>query len=85
MCSGVYGRFQLKMPDINWTQEITAIKQSMGVMIVMFSGFAYSILFCVFFLLLPGWKLGFAGYMGCCIAVDLILCGALYLWLRVCM
>lgn len=85
MCSGVYGRFQLKMPDINWTQEITAIKQSMGVMIVMFSGFAYSILFCVVFLLLPAWKLGFAGYMGCCIAVDLILCGALYLWLRVCM
>ena len=34
------------------------------------------------FLLLSGWKLGFTGYMGAFIGLDLVLCGVLYLWLK---
>ena len=41
-----------------------------------------SVLFCVGFLLFPGWKLGFAGYMGAFIGLNLVLCGVLYLWLK---
>ena len=48
----------------------------------MFGGWAYTILFCMGFLLLPGWKLGFAGYMGAFIGLNLVLCGVLYLWLK---
>ena len=83
LLSALFGLFMgLKMPNLNWTQEITVIKQSMGVMIAMFGGWAYTILFCVGFLLLPGWKLGFAGYMGAFIGLDLVLCGGLFLWLK---
>ena len=83
MLSALFGLFMgLKMPNLNWTQEITVIKQSMGVMIAMFGGWAYTVLFCVGFLLFPGWKLGFAGYMGAFIGLNLVLCGVLYLWLK---
>ena len=54
----------------------------MGVMIAMFGGWAYTLLFGVGFLLLSGWKLGFTGYMGAFIGLDLVLCGVLYLWLK---
>ena len=33
-------------------------------------------------LLLPGWMLGFAGYMACFIGVNVILGVCEYLWLR---
>ena len=83
MLSALFGLFMgLKMPNLNWTQEITVIKQSMGVMIAMFGGWAYTVLFCVGFLLFPGWKLGFAGYMGAFIGLNLVFCGGLYLWLK---
>ena len=83
MLSALFGLFMgLKMSNLNWTQEITVIKQSMGVMIAMFGGWAYTVLFCVGFLLFPGWKLGFAGYMGAFIGLNLVLCGVLYLWLK---
>lgn len=83
MLSALFGLFMgLKMPNLNWTQEITVIKQSMGVMIAMFGGWAYTVLFSVGFLLFPGWKLGFAGYMGAFIGLNLVLCGVLYLWLK---
>ena len=83
LLSALFGLFMgLKMPNLNWTQEITVIKQSMGVMIAMFGGWAYTLLFGVGFLLLSGWKLGFTGYMGAFIGLDLVLCGVLYLWLK---
>jgi ABC-2 type transport system permease protein len=54
MLSALFGLFMgLKMPNLNWTQEITVIKQSMGVMIAMFGGWAYTVLFCMGFLLFP--------------------------------
>lgn len=83
LLTALFGLFMgLKMPNLNWTQEITVIKQSMGVMIAMFGGWAYTILFCIGFLLLPGWKLGFTGYMGAFIGLNLVLCAKLYLWLK---
>ena len=83
LLSAVFGLFMgLKMPNLNWTQEITVIKQSMGVMIAMFGGWTYTVFFCMGFLLLPGWRLGFAGYMSAFIGLDLVLCGVLYLWLK---
>lgn len=83
LLSALFGLFMgLKMPNLNWTNEITAIKQSMNVMIAMFGGWAYTVLFCMGFLLLPGWRLGFAGYMGAFIGLNLVLCTILYLWLK---
>ena len=83
LLSALFGLFMgLKMPNLNWTNEITAIKQSMNVMIAMFGGWAYTVLFCMGFLLFPGWRLGFAGYMGAFIGLNLFLSAILYLWLK---
>ena len=32
--------------------------------------------------LLPGWRLGFAGYAACFAAANLLLCAVLHRWLR---
>lgn len=81
--SALFGLFLgLKMPNLNWTSEITPIKQSAGVMIALFSGFGYTVLLCGGYMLLNGWKLGFVGYMSLFGAVTLALCAALYFWLK---
>ena len=81
--SALFGLFLgIKMPNLNWTSEITPIKQSAGVMIALFSGFAYTALLCAGFMLLNGWKLGFVGYMSLFGAVTLALCAVLYFWLK---
>ena len=83
LLSTLFGLFLgLKMPNLNWTSEITPIKQSAGVMIALFSGFGYTVLLCVGYMLLNGWKLGFVGYMSLFGAVTLGLCGLLYFWLK---
>ena len=81
--SALFGLFLgLKMPNLNWTSEITPIKQSAGVMIALFSGFGYTVLLCSGYMLLNGWKLGFVGYMCLFGAVTLALCALLYFWLK---
>ena len=81
--SALFGLFLgLKMPNLNWTSEITPIKQSAGVMIALFSGFGYTVLLCAGYMLLNGWKLGFVGYMSLFGAVTLALCALLYFWLK---
>ena len=72
----------LMTANMTWTNEVTPIKQSAGVVFAMLSGFAYTILLCVGFMLLDGWKLGFTGYMALCGGVTLALCVLLWLWLR---
>ena len=72
----------LKMPNLNWTSEITPIKQSVGVMIALFSGFGYTVLLCAGYMLLNGWKLGFTGYMSLFGAVTFVLCALLYFWFK---
>lgn len=81
--SALFGLFLgLKMPNLNWTSEITPIKQSAGVMIALFSGFGYTVLLCAGYMLLNGWKLGFVGYMSIFGAATLALCAMLYFWLK---
>ena len=83
LLSALFGLFLgLKMPNLNWTSEITPIKQSAPVAIALFSGFGYTVLLCGGYMLLNGWKLGFVGYMSLLGAVTLALCGLLYFWLK---
>ena len=83
LLSALFGLFLgLKMPNLNWTSEITPIKQSACVMIALFGGFGYTALLCAGFMLLNGWKLGFVGYMGIFGAVTLALCTVFYFWLK---
>ena len=83
LLSALFGLFLgLKMPNLNWTSEITPIKQSASVTIALFSGFGYTALLCVGFMFLKGWKLGFVGYMALLGGVTLVLCAVLYLWLK---
>ncbi|MDD5919308.1 MAG: hypothetical protein PUD73_09510 [bacterium] len=72
----------LKMPNLNWTSEITPIKQSACVMIALFGGFMYTALLPAGFMLMNGWKLGFAGYMSSFGAATLALCAVLCFWLK---
>lgn len=83
LLSALFGLFLgLKMPNLNWTSEITPIKQSAPVTVALFSGFGYTALLCAGFMLLNGWKLGFVGYMSGFGAVTLALCAVLFLWLK---
>ena len=72
----------VKMPTLTWTNEIVLIKQGAPVMITLFGGFGYMVLLFVGFMLLPGWVLGFCGYMSCFVGANLLLSGWTYLWLR---
>ena len=72
----------VKMPTLTWTNEIMPIKQSAPVVITLFGGMGYTVLLFAGFLLLPGWMLGFIGYMVCFIGVNVILSVCNYLWLR---
>lgn len=72
----------IKMPVLTWTNEIMPIKQGAPVMITLFGGFVYMALLFVGFMLLPGWILGFGGYMSCFVGVNLFISVLAYLWLR---
>lgn len=74
--------FGVKMPTLTWTNEIMPIKQGAPVMITLFCGFGYMALLFVGFMLLPGWTLGFLGYMSCFVGANLLLSVPIYLWLR---
>lgn len=83
LLSALFGLFLgLKIPNLNWTSEITPIKQSASVTIALFSGFGYTALLCAGFMLMNGWRLGFVGYMSGFGAVTLALCAVLYVWLK---
>lgn len=71
----------LKMPNLNWTNEVTPIKQSACVMLALFGGFAYAALVAVGFMLVGRWS-GYVGYMVVCIAVTLLLCAGMLFWLK---
>ena len=72
----------LMTANLTWTNEMTPIKQSASAVFSMLGGFSYTILLCVGFMLLDGWKLGFTGYMTLFGGVTLVLCVLLWLWLR---
>ena len=72
----------VKMPVLTWTDQLMPIKQSAPVMLTLFGGMGYTILLFAGFLLLPVWRLGFAGYAACFAAANLLLCAVLHRWLR---
>ena len=72
----------VKMPTLTWTNEIMVIKQGAPVLITLFGGFGYMVLLFVGYMLLPGWMLGFCGYMSCFVIVNLFLSVWFYLWQR---
>ena len=71
----------LKMPNLNWTSEITPIKQSGGVMIAMFGGFIYVGIYCALFFMV-GHKIGAVPFLLAVGAVNLILSVLIYSWLK---
>ena len=72
----------IKMPVLTWTNEIMPIKQGAPVMITLFGGFVYMALLCAGFILLPGWILGFCGYMSCFVGANLFLTVWIWKWLH---
>ena len=70
------------MPNVNWTNEITPIKQSACVTIALFAGFAYVALLAVGFVALGGWKLGSVPYACGFAVLTLAMAALLYRWLR---
>lgn len=72
----------VKMPVLTWTNEIMPIKQGAPVMITLFGGFIYMALLFAGFMLLPGWMLGFCGYISSFVVANLFLSVLAYLWLR---
>ena len=71
----------LKMPNLNWTSEITPIKQSGGVMIAMFGGFIYTVVYCALFFMV-GHKIGAAPFLLAVAAINLIFSVLIYSWLK---
>ncbi len=71
----------LKMPNLNWTSEITPIKQSGGVMIAMFGGFIYTVIYCALFFMV-GHKIGAVPFLLAVAAINLILSVLIYSWLK---
>lgn len=71
----------LKLPNLNWTSEITPIKQGGSVMLALFGSWIYSIALGVLYLIF-GLRLGLAAYLGIFSAVSAVLCLGLYLWLK---
>ena len=81
--SGLFDLFLgLLTPNLTWTNEMMPIKQSISVVLAMVSGFGYTILLCVGFMVLDGWKLGITGYLALFGGVTLALSALLWLWLR---
>ena len=81
--SALFGLFLgVTTANLTWTNEVTPIKQNVGVLFAMLSGFVCSVVLCAGFMLLGGWKMGFAGYMALFGGITLALCALLWLWLR---
>lgn len=77
-----FGLFaNLKSPNLSWTNELYPIKQSMAVFSALFGGWVYVLALGVGGFLLAG-HLAPAAWLGCCIGLNLVLGGALLVWLR---
>ncbi|MEE1330237.1 MAG: hypothetical protein U0K18_03415 [Acutalibacteraceae bacterium] len=82
LLSSLFGLFlAVKMPNLNWTNEITPIKQSASVGITLLVNIVYPIIYgAVFFIV--GYKAGYAAYMAAFSGFTLALSAVLYLWLK---
>ena len=71
----------LKMVNLNWTSEITPIKQSAPVALALFGDWGYALMVGGLFFLF-GRILGAVGYMLCIFALTAVLCALLLSWIR---
>ncbi len=71
----------LKLPVLNYTNEVTPIKQSLGVAIALFGSFIYAALLFVGFIAI-GNRIGFVWYMSAFALLTLALSVLLYIWLK---
>lgn len=71
----------LKMPNLNWTNEIVPIKQSAPVLIAIFSGIGLSMAFGGLFLWF-GWRMGATAWMLLFSLLFLAADAALFFWLK---
>ena len=67
--------------SFTWTSELMPIKQSLAVMIAMFSGWLYAVALAGLYLL-AGWRLGAAAYLAIFAALTLAAAGLMYRWLK---
>ena len=72
----------VKMPNLHWTNELMPVKQGAPVMLTLFGGMGYTIALFAGFMLLPGWMLGFSGYVSLFVGLNLVLCVCVSLWLQ---
>ena len=82
LLSALFGLFMgLKMPNLNWTQEITVIKQSMGVMIALFGGWVLVAALAGLYYLVAR-LLGPLTYLLCAAVLLAVLSALLLRWIR---
>lgn len=70
----------LKLPNLNWTNETGPVKQSLSVFIALFGGWIIVAAMGGLYI----WKghlLGFTGFAGICIVLELVVCAGLLIWL----
>lgn len=80
--SALFGLFlSVKMPNLNWTNETTPIKQSASVAISLFGGFFYAALIIAGYFLLTKF-IGYIVYMCLFAAVTALLSVLLYVYLK---
>ena len=74
----------LKLPNLKWTNEMAAVKQSMSVLVTMFVGWGIAGLVLGGNLLFTKWFAGTSSlvYLGIAIAVLLAVSAVLWLWLK---
>ena len=71
----------LKMPNLNWTNEMIPIKQSLPVMLTLFSGMIFAGLLAGLYIWF-GWRVGVTGWLSAAALLLLAIDAALFLWLR---
>lgn len=71
----------VKMPNLNWTSEITPIKQSGCVILALLVNLVYPIIYCAGFFVI-GYKIGYAAYMAAFLCLASVLSAVMYLWLK---
>lgn len=71
----------LKMPDLNWTNEITPIKQGASVMLSLLIGFVAALIPGGVYMMV-GYGIGFTVFMLITLAVFAVVTFVLYRWLR---
>lgn len=78
----LFGAFiGLKMPIMNWTNEITPIKQNVGVMISTFVGFVFAAIPLLYLVSSVG-KIGYDAFLGILTVISVVLCVPLFVWLK---